>query len=163
MVPDGKVKPVGLQGVIHSAEHDAHVGCMLSAAVEVGVVSDSSGEVHMNIHNIHNAFSSKCLQHLIRYKYILQMVCYHTALSRSLLSPPSASNSNTLPRAALQQGLVNSMKAFNVELPNIEVLKGSPLKSPALCNAIKSTTKSPILTPHRGPLPRVENTPKGRF
>jgi hypothetical protein len=46
MVAHGQVEPVGQQRVRRVAEHGAHVGGMLAAAVEVGVVTDRDRHSH---------------------------------------------------------------------------------------------------------------------
>lgn len=41
-----RIIPIGLQGVVHSSEHDADIGGMGPGGVKVGIVSDFRGHQH---------------------------------------------------------------------------------------------------------------------
>lgn len=46
MVAHRQVLPVGHQRIVWSSEHDAHIGGMLQAAVEVGIIRYTNRHVH---------------------------------------------------------------------------------------------------------------------
>jgi len=48
VVSDGKVSPVGHQGVLLATEHDSDVGGVLLGGIEIGVVTNVGGEVGLD-------------------------------------------------------------------------------------------------------------------
>ena len=55
MIADGQVEPVGHELVALASEHLAHVGRVLARRVEVGVVANLRGQVHLGLRARHEA------------------------------------------------------------------------------------------------------------
>ena len=49
MVTNGYGRPVGLEGVVGSSEHDSNIISRILRGVKVGVVTNEHGELHLNI------------------------------------------------------------------------------------------------------------------